>query len=295
LVWALGRSIWPYLDVVALGLGTFLVYGRVGCLLAGCCHGRPHRWGVRYRSNHAADGFTPLYVGVRLFPIQAIESLWVLGAVVVGSGLVLRGSPSGSAFAWYVTAYGSGRFVFEFARGDATRAYLWGFSEAQWTSLLLLLVLAAAERTGIMHWRSLWPLVSASMMVTAMGIVATQQRRTGSEIQLLLHPRHMFEVAAAVDWAIARSVEIDESGDSTVHIARTSLGLQISVGTTSGPSGPVAHYTISREPKPLTRSAAERVTQLIVLLRHPSSRYRLVATTSGSFHLVFGEEKPPHC
>ena len=31
----------PYLDATALGLGAFLACGRVGCTLAGCCHGRP--------------------------------------------------------------------------------------------------------------------------------------------------------------------------------------------------------------------------------------------------------------
>src|SRR5262249_42966280 len=29
------------LDLEVLALGTFLVFGRLGCLAAGCCHGRP--------------------------------------------------------------------------------------------------------------------------------------------------------------------------------------------------------------------------------------------------------------
>jgi prolipoprotein diacylglyceryltransferase len=36
----------PYLDVTILVIGIFLVCGRIGCLMVGCCHGKPHRWGV---------------------------------------------------------------------------------------------------------------------------------------------------------------------------------------------------------------------------------------------------------
>src|SRR5215510_14057762 len=44
LVWILGQPVLPYLDVTILGIGLFLVFGRIGCLMVGCCHGRPHRW-----------------------------------------------------------------------------------------------------------------------------------------------------------------------------------------------------------------------------------------------------------
>jgi hypothetical protein len=37
----LGQPVLPYLDVTILGIGMFLVCGRIGCLMAGCCHGRP--------------------------------------------------------------------------------------------------------------------------------------------------------------------------------------------------------------------------------------------------------------
>jgi hypothetical protein len=78
------QPVLPYLDITILGLGTFLAFGRVGCLMVGCCHGRPHGRGVCYRAEHAAAGFTPYLVGVRLFPIQAVESVWVFSIVVVG-------------------------------------------------------------------------------------------------------------------------------------------------------------------------------------------------------------------
>src|SRR5262249_53815932 len=76
LLWLLRQPVLPYLDVMILGIGAFLVCGRVGCLMVGCCHGRPHRLGVCYREEHADAGFTPYFVGVRLFPGHAVDLLW---------------------------------------------------------------------------------------------------------------------------------------------------------------------------------------------------------------------------
>lgn len=70
-LWLTHQPILFYLDITILGIGTFLFCGRIGCLMVGCCHGRPYHWGVCYRPEHAAVGFPPYYVGVRLFPIQA--------------------------------------------------------------------------------------------------------------------------------------------------------------------------------------------------------------------------------
>jgi hypothetical protein len=53
--------------------------------------------------------------------------------------------------------YGTGRFCFEFARGDRGRRYVWGFSEAQWTSLFLMGAVVWAELAGILvfhHWHT---------------------------------------------------------------------------------------------------------------------------------------------
>src|SRR5688572_5004142 len=36
--WASGAPVLPHLDAMALAVGAFLVFGRIGCLLAGCCH-----------------------------------------------------------------------------------------------------------------------------------------------------------------------------------------------------------------------------------------------------------------
>jgi prolipoprotein diacylglyceryltransferase len=144
----LGQPLLPYLDIAVLGIGLFVACGRIGCYLIGCCHGRPHKWGVRYRKENAARDFPEDLVGIRLFPVQAMESIWVLGVVVFGTSEMIAGRPAGLALSTYVVMYALGRFCFEFLRGDRRRHYLFGVSEAQWTSVLMTLVIAVAEWYG---------------------------------------------------------------------------------------------------------------------------------------------------
>ena len=105
------RSVLPYLDITILGVGVFLACGRIGCLLAGCCHGRPALCGPRYRSEHVAAGFESCFRGVRLFPVAALEALCVLIIVTVGLVFVVEGRPSGDSLAWYTVTYAVARLA----------------------------------------------------------------------------------------------------------------------------------------------------------------------------------------
>jgi hypothetical protein len=125
------------LDLASVGIMGFLVFGRLGCLAVGCCHGRPRAEGVVYGRAHAAEGFPEDLVGVPLAPVQAWESA-AAAVIVLSSLLLLMGDPSpGVTAAFVVGAYGAARFWLEMARGDPERPVWAGFSEAQWTSALL--------------------------------------------------------------------------------------------------------------------------------------------------------------
>jgi hypothetical protein len=67
------------------------------------------RFGVQYGDEHAKAGFSAHLAGVTLFPIQAVESMFVFCVVVWGTGLMLNTYPAGSAFTFYVLIYGAGR------------------------------------------------------------------------------------------------------------------------------------------------------------------------------------------
>ncbi len=289
LVRALGQPVLLGLDITMLGIGAFLVSGRIGCLMVGCCHGRPSGWGVCYTAAHAATGFPSYYIGLRLFPIQAIESFWVVCVVVVGCALLLNGAPPGTALAWYFVMYSGGRFCFEFLRGDPQRRYLGSFSEAQWTSLVLVTLMSVAELTGMLTFH-MWHLVVAIGIALAMVVITLRRRYWPAPRDYLLQPRHVHEVAA-----ILAQIEEDERGGLTmgeetrpagVLVGTTSLGIQLSGGALDQPHSHSYHYTCSSDTTPLSREAAETLAGLIVQLRRIVGAIDVIERTKGIFHLL---------
>jgi prolipoprotein diacylglyceryltransferase len=271
----LGLPVLPYLDVTALGLGVFLACGRCGCLMVGCCHGRPHRWGVRYGLDHATEGFPDCYVGVRLFPVQALECVLVALFVVTGSALVIGGSPAGSALTWYVVSYSAARVWIEELRGDRARPYWLRLSEAQWTSLILISGVLLAEWQGRFPFAPgqvlMWIGVVISMAMLAIGRTAAHA---------VLHPRHASEVATIVKGS--------EPVGGPVVVRRTSLGIGISTQALAPAGGDaLTLYSLSRAGRPLTNREAQALTGLIGHLAGTGSgRQVLIPGGHDVFHLV---------
>lgn len=296
LLWLLRQPILPYLDVTILCVGGFLVCGRVGCLMVGCCHGRPHRWGVCYRKEHADAGFTPYFVGVRLFPVQAVESLWVFCIVATGATFVLNGRPAGAALAWYVVTYDLGRFCFEFLRGDPDRSYLWGFSQPQWISLLLMCGVVWAETAGVLPLH-LWHVAATACLALAMAAVSLARRFRRTAKHRLLHPRHVREMAEALKHVSDLAAETKAAGRWTVmpprdsvsvrlRIACTSLGVQISAGKVREAAGDICHYTLSYSDGGMTEEVARIVARLIVQLNRASDDGEFLKGNRDVFHLL---------
>ena len=270
-----GLPVLSYLDLTILGVGTFLAFGRIGCLMAGCCHGRPHRWGIRYSERNANLGFPQYYTGIRLFPIQALESLWVLCAVAVGTLQVWNSSPPGAALAWYLVAYNLGRFAFEFLRGDPLRPYLAIFSEAQWTSLLLLWLVAWAELSHVLPFRS-WHVGAALLLTAAMAALAPVLKRSSKH--RLLRPDHIRE--------LMRIVEAAPSPTRRVLVLRTSAGVQISQGRIAANGGGLTQFTLSLRQGGLTEPVARVLAGEIARLKHSADPGEVVPGGNGIFHLL---------
>ncbi|WP_454917974.1 prolipoprotein diacylglyceryl transferase family protein [Xanthobacter sediminis] len=146
LSWLMGQDMAAAIDVLALSLLLAVGLMRIGCFFGGCCHGLPSRIGVLYRTQvlRAMDGVR-LFVpgddlGVRVFPIQLACSLYVfIVFAVLWTRLGTLARPDGSTLALAVIAYSSLRVVLEFFRGHRHRPTYFGFSEAQWLSLALIL------------------------------------------------------------------------------------------------------------------------------------------------------------
>ncbi len=121
-VWRLGDF-----TISAVPLGH--AFGRVGCLLNGCCFGAPCElpWAVR-----TADALR--------HPAPAYEALFNLALYFALRRMLRRGPAPGSVVAAYLLAYGTWRFALEFLRGDARMAGWAGLNAAQTLSLALAAV-----------------------------------------------------------------------------------------------------------------------------------------------------------
>ena len=139
--WYIARHrlpLWTTCDVFAPGIALGHVTGRLGCLAAGCCYGRPTdvAWAITFTNPLAATNVgTPL--GLPLHPTQLYEA----GAELLILGFLLaterRGRPfAGRTFWLYMLLYAISRFVVEFYRGDP-RGEVFGISTSQFISLVL--------------------------------------------------------------------------------------------------------------------------------------------------------------
>lgn len=132
---------------VAVPLGHAI--GRVGCLLAGCCHGAACElpWAITYRDPlaHELSG-TPL--GVPLHPSPLYESAAELFNFAICLALWRRDPPPWTIPAVWLALYGAERFALEFLRGDQ-RGALGPLSTSQWLALGMLAAAAALWATRV--------------------------------------------------------------------------------------------------------------------------------------------------
>jgi phosphatidylglycerol:prolipoprotein diacylglycerol transferase len=128
-VWIAGVSVGAFLDAAAVAVVTGTIFGRIGCLLHGCCAGRPTtgRFGIRLTDVHG--------VTTRRVPTQLLDLCWaalLLGALVVAAGQL----PPSLCFFSAIILYGTGRFLTDITRQQ--RPPSGGLSEAQLASLGLI-------------------------------------------------------------------------------------------------------------------------------------------------------------
>jgi phosphatidylglycerol:prolipoprotein diacylglycerol transferase len=140
-IWQLRKHrlpLWQSGDLFAPGIALGYMVGRLGCLAAGCCYGKPTQvaWAVTFTDPAAALNVgTPL--NVPLHPTQLYEALAGFVILIVLLALERRGRPfAGRTFWQFVLMYAVSRFVIEFYRGD-DRGMMSVFSTSQVISLVL--------------------------------------------------------------------------------------------------------------------------------------------------------------
>lgn len=134
------RIPWTSLAVVgdAVGVGAPLAQaiGRVGCIVNGCCYGRPSSapWAVVYTHPNSFCGLK----GVPLHPTQIYFMLWNLLVFLVVWRLRGRFREKGCIFLLYLLLYAVGDFFLRFFR--VNDPFLLGLHQGQVISLAILLV-----------------------------------------------------------------------------------------------------------------------------------------------------------
>ena len=273
---------WPgpvlaHLDLLALTLGIADASGRIGCVNTGCCHGRPARWGIRYSPAHVGAGFPPALVGVRLWPVQPLETLAVGVVVLAGAALLLTGAPPGTALTVYLLGYAACRFLLERLRGDADRPHRGGLSEGQWTSLATLLATLVAAELG---WLPLGRLGAALgwAVLAALGLAAFVACRRHRASRGLVDNRHATELAGLLH----RLSDAGSGAGDAVAVASTERGLRLSIGPL--PAG--HHVSLSRVDGELTRRQARAVAAMVLDLGAGAMTAELVPGGGGVWHLL---------
>lgn len=124
-------SFLKYFDLAVPSVALAQGFGRIGCLLAGCCYGSETSgfFSITFRTSDFAPN------NVALIPTQIYSS--ILDFVHFGVLLLIarHKKSDGQVAACYLIFYSLGRFVLEFFRGDLIRGSVGVLSTSQFISL----------------------------------------------------------------------------------------------------------------------------------------------------------------
>lgn len=111
-------ALWKIADVFAPSIALGYVFGRLGCLMNGCCFGRACSlpWAVHFPETHSTHG-------VGIHPTQIYDSLLSLALYLGLAWLYRRKKFDGQVFATYLLCYAITRSIVESFRGDYTELH----------------------------------------------------------------------------------------------------------------------------------------------------------------------------
>lgn len=145
----LGFSAWLMLGAYAVAAPLIQAWGRVRCLVQGCCHGRPCDRAVGMRFVHPRSRVTRLagLADEPVHPTQVYSIVWSLFTFVLLLRLWMVSAPLSFIAGGFFILNGLGRFVEEHFRGEPqTRVYA-GLHIYQW--LAIACVVGGAVLTSV--------------------------------------------------------------------------------------------------------------------------------------------------
>lgn len=132
---------WQMADMAAPGIALGQAIGRLGCLSAGCCYGKPTPmpWGITFRDEYAYHN-VGVTLNTPLHPTQIYESLATFLLFLYLMWRLPNRHVPGRIILEYLTLYALLRFVIEFFRNDERGFILYGLlSTSQFIAILTIL------------------------------------------------------------------------------------------------------------------------------------------------------------
>jgi phosphatidylglycerol:prolipoprotein diacylglycerol transferase len=105
--------LWKLADIFAPSIALGSVFGRIGCLLNGCCYGRACElpWAIHFPADHETHG-APVH------PTEIYDAFLNLVLYLFLAWLFRRKKFDGQIFATYLIVYAVFRSIAEYFRGD---------------------------------------------------------------------------------------------------------------------------------------------------------------------------------
>lgn len=124
-----------YFDLLIPSVALAQAFGRVGCLLAGCCYGQETDGpiGIMFHDSAYAPN------GVNLIPTQPISSGLNFIHFLILIWFAKRKKADGQVGALYLILYSIGRFILEYYRGDLIRGSVGVLSTSQFISVFTVI------------------------------------------------------------------------------------------------------------------------------------------------------------
>lgn len=126
-------NFWKYFDLLMPSVALAQGFGRIGCLLAGCCYGceTDSFFSITFQNSE----FAPNHVA--LVPTQIYSSALDFLHFVLLLFIARHKKSDGQVAACYLIFYSIGRFILEFFRGDLIRGRVGRLSTSQFISLFI--------------------------------------------------------------------------------------------------------------------------------------------------------------
>jgi prolipoprotein diacylglyceryltransferase len=148
--WAAGVDPWRLVSAMAVGGCVTQAFGRLRCLVQGCCHGRAvsASWGITYRHPRPRVLRLSGLGGVPVHPTPLYSIVWTLVVCAALLRLWTLAAPLPFIGGMYLILIGLGRFVEEHYRGEPQTAWVAGLRLYQWLAIAFVLSGAIVTAVG---------------------------------------------------------------------------------------------------------------------------------------------------